>query len=265
MKKMSINKCMNFDCIIACGDSFTEGTRSVLNISVGETWPGLLARKFNIPFINLAHGGASNYDIALQPMTSDYESLVGARYKKPLFIFGFTIHHRLTYFNYFTGQLESFFTVLPEYISDSDNLHVRSIEPVAISGLRERRHQLNESRFYSKMEGQKLDSFLYATHAAIEIAHNVKIINPEAEILWGFIHSNTPFNEYDFYAEDQKHLWYKHKDTNFNEYLPGRKSLQYLSDEKELWVSPTDCHPNQRGMQLYADALESIIIQKYDK
>ena len=35
---------------------------------------------------------------------------------KPLFIFGFTVDHRITYFDYDLGKIKSFYTILPEEI-----------------------------------------------------------------------------------------------------------------------------------------------------
>ena len=59
---------MEIDRIIASGDSFTEGAKNVINITSVETWPARLGNKLNVPWVNLAEGGSSNYDIALQPI-----------------------------------------------------------------------------------------------------------------------------------------------------------------------------------------------------
>ena len=59
---------MDIDKIIASGDSFTEGAKNVINITSVETWPARLGKKLNVPWVNLAEGGSSNYDVALQPI-----------------------------------------------------------------------------------------------------------------------------------------------------------------------------------------------------
>ena len=62
-----------------------------------------------MPWVNLAEGGSSNYDIALQPIQHTYDKPSN----KPLFIFGFTVDHRITYFDYDLGKIKSFYTILP--------------------------------------------------------------------------------------------------------------------------------------------------------
>ena len=45
-----------------------------------------VGKKLNVPWVNLAEGGSSNYDIALQPI----QHMDDKPSNKPLFIFGFT-------------------------------------------------------------------------------------------------------------------------------------------------------------------------------
>ena len=98
---------MDIDKIIASGDSFTEGAKNVINITSVETWSPRLGKKLNVPWVNLAEGGSSNYDVALQPI----QHIDDKPSNKPLFIFGFTVDHRITYFDYDLGKIKSFYTL----------------------------------------------------------------------------------------------------------------------------------------------------------
>ena len=120
---------MDFDFILACGDSFTEGCQNIIGLGPEGTWPGLLAKKYNVPFANLASGGASNTLIALQPVntphgqlslghSTEWKGLENA--KKPLIIFAFTVLDRWTYFDGDMGRVTSHFSIDPEFMTKSD-------------------------------------------------------------------------------------------------------------------------------------------------
>ena len=89
---------MEFDYILACGDSFTEGCQDIIGKGPEGTWPGILANHYGVPFDNIARGGSSNTTISMQPILewNNIKNLSNA--KKPLLIFGFTMHSRLTYY-----------------------------------------------------------------------------------------------------------------------------------------------------------------------
>ena len=53
---------MEFDFILACGDSFTEGCQDQIGKGVEGTWPGMLAERFGVPFANIASGGSSKVE-----------------------------------------------------------------------------------------------------------------------------------------------------------------------------------------------------------
>ena len=78
-----------FDSIIACGDSFTKYHMT----ADGDMWPNLLSRHYEVPYANLARGGSSNYEIALQPLQHTPDNM--EQFKKPLIIFGMTTPWRL--------------------------------------------------------------------------------------------------------------------------------------------------------------------------
>ena len=87
---------MEFDFILACGDSFTEGCQDQIGKGVQGTWPGMLAERFGVPCANIARGGSSNTTIALQPVNTPHDEHwkgLGSA-TKPLIIFGFTVMDR---------------------------------------------------------------------------------------------------------------------------------------------------------------------------
>ena len=59
---------MEFDYILACGDSFTEGCQNIIKKGPEGTWPGMVAKYFDVPFDNIALGGSSNTIISYQPV-----------------------------------------------------------------------------------------------------------------------------------------------------------------------------------------------------
>ena len=72
---------MEFDSIIACGDSFTRYHKTAIE----KTWPSLLGEHYNVPWANLGKGGSSNYEISIQPLQNMPDNL--EQFKKPLIIY----------------------------------------------------------------------------------------------------------------------------------------------------------------------------------
>lgn len=237
---------MKFDYIIASGDSFTEGVRSELGIQVQDTWPGQLGRQLGVPWVNLAQGGTSNLDIALQPIQHFNESTPP---KKPLFIFGFTVDHRATYYDYTVGGIKSFYTTLPEEIDQFDELHYME------------RVQLRAQTKLGLLPVHNYpDTYQLQTVRAIEIANNYKKLYANATVLWGFIHSYLPTENIHVKDKHTKLAFkYPHMDTCFNTHLDNCASLQSLTDDPKYWMSRRDCHPNLKGITKYKDFFKTIL------
>jgi hypothetical protein len=237
---------MEFDYIIACGDSFTEGCKNTLDICIQDTWPGQLGRALEVPWVNLAEGGASNLDIALQPIQ---HFTTQTPPKKPLFIFGFTVDHRPTFYNYKTGKISSFYTTLPEQIDQHEGLvHMERVQ------LR------TQIKLGMLPVDEYVDTYQLQTIRAIEIANNYKKLYADATVMWGFIHSYLP--EENIKVKDlhtTRPTEYDHMDTCFNTHLEGCVPLQSITHDKKYWVSKYDCHPNRNGIRKYMKFFKQIL------
>jgi len=243
---MSINICMEFDYIIASGDSFTEGCKNVLDIGIQDTWPGQLGRELGVPWVNLAEGGSSNLDIALQPIQHFSETTPP---KKPLFIFAFTVDHRPTFYDHKTGGITSFYTTLPEEIDQHDDLV--HMERVLLR---------NQTKLGMAPVDQYVDTYQLQTIQAINIANNYKKLYADATVMWGFIHSYLPtenINVKDLHTTHPEE--YPYMDTCFNTHLDGCVPLQSITHDKKYWVSRSDCHPNLRGIVEYKNFFKTIL------
>ena len=234
-----------FDSIIACGDSYTEGHRTVLGIDVDETWAGKVAKQFNVPYENLASGGACNLEIALQPMLKQQ-----GQYANPLYIFNFTIDERLLILNSMPDDpIRSLFSLLEE---DTQHIPFSNAYRTIIN------HLLTKHNY----EG--LDGFQSHTYRAIQLAHNVKSINPNSSVLWGFIHSDrygeqdTIFDRGGLDFNNNTKVNLPNKETCYNQYV-GNRPLQHFIASDELIISANDPHPNIEGIQILADHMASII------
>ena len=205
---------MEYDYIVASGDSFTEGCQYLLGLTPEDTWPGLLAKKYNCDFNNLAYGGASNTVIALQPIQEEISEKIMLA-KNPLLLFNFTVHGRWTYFHPMKGRLHSHFGLNLDEFKDTDGPYIFHQKPLVAKTL-----TLNND-FYSKSfndpwpkgggipvsfgdknpqtggapaftfhgdEDAWLGPYLYATHQAIKMVMNYKKLMPHATIKWGFVH-----------------------------------------------------------------------------
>ena len=99
---------MKFDSIIACGDSFTNYHLTPIKSS----WPHLLGQHYNVPVANLGKGGASNFEIALQPLQYMPDNIED--FDNPLIIFGMTTPFRLPVYYPKERIVGSLASVLPE-------------------------------------------------------------------------------------------------------------------------------------------------------
>ena len=100
-----------FDSIIACGDSFTKYHLTEMS----KSWPALLGQHYNAPVLNLGNGGASNYEIALQPLQSTPNNT--EEFKNPLIIFGLTTPFRYPVYLPKEHRIGSIASVLPEHLT----------------------------------------------------------------------------------------------------------------------------------------------------
>ena len=226
---------MEYDYLLACGDSFTEGCQDIIGKGPEGTWPGIVAEHFKIPFSNIAKGGASNTEISLQPLQSNIPGF--AKAKRPLIIFGLTVPYRLPYLSKMEGIIQSHYSILPEHMNDGDVKHLKNY------ALR----LLGDS-----VDG--MDGYVFATRQSIKIMMQYKIINPNAEVMWGWIH-NLQTN-----SIDHKLYGGLNRDNCFNKHL-NWLPLQYFTDadSEKYCLSEDDCHPNEQGIQLYADLLIQLI------
>ncbi len=237
---------MEFDYIIACGDSFTEGVKEELEIQDQDTWPGQLGTQLGIPWVNLALGGTSNLDIALQPIQHFSEETAP---EKPLFIFGFTVDHRSTYYDYVDGGIRSFYSTLPEEIDQCNDLH--DMERVQLHA---------QTKLGLLPVHHWTDTYQLQTLRAIEIANNYKKLYANATVLWGFIHSHLPTEN--IHVKDLHttlNYVYPHMDTCFNTHLDGCVPLQSLTNDPKYWMGRFDCHPNLEGITKYKDFFRTIL------
>jgi len=251
---------MEYDYLLACGDSFTEGCQEIIGKGPQGTWPGIVAEHFNIPFSNIARGGASNTEIAWQPLQSNIPEF--AKAKRPLIIFGLTVSYRLPYINPSTGVIDTQYSILPEHMKDGWPRHLRAFATEMLytyyPNLRRPiflKHQLGVSISNSDhIDHDVIDSFLFATQQSIKIMMQYKIINPNAEVMWGWIH-NTANNS----RIDEKILL-PYRDNCFNKHLDWLP-LQHFTDadSEKYWLDEDDCHPNEKGIQLYADFFINLL------
>jgi len=257
---------MNFDYIIASGDSFTEGCKNILQITEPNTWPGLLGKQLGIPWANLAEGGSCNYTIALQPVLHINDWCTKNPGQKPLLIFGFTIDDRIPYYDYRDGKLSSFYSPDPEYIKNSEHwiLQQKVLLTNSRAGLDSNHNYISKCNIERDGSGVApvITGFHYQTIQAIQVAMNYKNLFKGAEVMWGFIHSHASERDIDdkfcMINEVPYKIKYPHMDHCFNRFL-NNKPLQFLTRREETWISKRDCHPNLKGIELYKDFFADVI------
>lgn len=259
---------MKYDLLVACGDSFTEGCKNVLNITEDETWPGLVANHYGIPYITLGVGGASNLEIALQPIQGlrpyDIEKLKSA--KNPLFLFGFTVHERLAVADSISGLIRSAYTILPEHMVGHEDyrflikyatyLNTVMLPPCDSDVLSEATTSLyNEPRY---RHPAAYNWYVHSTLQAIRLCMNWHAYFDNSTIKWGFLHQYNACTNM-FVNEDRPDspIEYPYISDCFNSKLDFFP-LQVLFGEKDI-ISETDTHPNIVGIHKIKDFFISYI------
>ncbi len=178
---------MKFDGIIACGDSFTWYNKNVFE----ETWPYLLGQHYGVPVVNLGRGGASNFEIAFQPLQSDTyqknETFMGEfAPKNPLVIFGITTMYRIPVLFPKEGVMGSLSSILPEDFGKKDN-------NISRYGF--------DDKVFLPMAMQMLarEQYDIADYKAVKMMARLQTLMPHATVMWGSIHTQTsePFIEAD--------------------------------------------------------------------
>jgi len=287
---------MEYDYIVASGDSFTEGCQPLLNLTPEDTWPGQLAKKYNCDFNNLAYGGASNTVIALQPIQEEIsEKIMSA--KHPLLLFNFTVHGRWTFFHPLKGRLHSHFALNLDEFKDTDGPFVFHQKSLVAKTLTLKNDFYSKSfldpwpdkggyphavwghdRFGGDNNECWLGPHLYATHQAIKMALNYKKLMPHATIKWGFIHEqheeqsfskdiftiinglDAKINGKSWASLPGKLLSYPGLEDCYNKYTEW-KPLGRLSPGKsdDLQITKKDYHPNEKGIALMADIMYNCL------
>ena len=272
---------MDFDFILACGDSYTEGCQNIVGLGPEGTWPGLLAKKYNVPFANLASGGSSNTLISLQPVNTPHGKIENGsavewngleNAKKPLIIFGFTVLDRWTYFDGDMGRITSHFSIDPEYMSKTDN-HGNDWtdwqKDIPLQNMH-RKHN-----FYN---GKLLENYTWATVQAINLAMQYEQLIPGATVMWGFIHERhgaDSFGENIFTLIDK--LSDPYEVTHgvmewpsihrcFNKAYDWKPLQRMFDKKKQYWLRPeiNDHHPNLEGIELIAETIDTAIQGVFD-
>lgn len=249
---------MIYDLLVVCGDSFTEGCKDVLNITPEDTWPGLVADHYKIPFVTLGTGGASNLEIALQPIQSitptDLAKIKSA--KNPLFLFAFTIHERLAVADAQTGIIKSAYTTVPELLTAHQDyrfltkyatyLNTIMVSPLDPDNLCEAINGLYN--YDIKKQPEMYNWYVHSTLQSIRMCMNWHAFFDNATIKWGFIHHYYPYDTI-FTNQDrpERPIDFPYIDDCFNsatDYYPVQSILRVPADV----ISEIDGHPNIRGI-----------------
>lgn len=238
-----------FDSIISCGDSFTEGHRNVLGIDISQTWTAQVASNWGVPYENLGDAGASNLDIALQPVR--HQTL---KTKNPLYLFNFTIDERMPIISHHLGSdFTSLFSILPEDIA-----HI----PFSSNY----RDLINH--FLITLDKNGVDGFQSMTSRAIDIVHNITNINPNAHVLWGFMHADNKGEEHTIFdrggndTDNSINIQFTHTETCYNRHV-DYKPIEYFINDDQYKIGPHDGHPNKLGIKVFADIMTGIIKNEF--
>jgi len=258
---------MEFDFILACGDSFTEGCQERIGRGINGTWPGIVANHFGVPFANIATGGSSNTTIALQPVNTPHGNIQDGAWidwsgigdsKKPLIIFAFTIMDRWTYFHPEVGTIHSHYSIDPQYMEGINGNKWTAMQkhiPIdAFGGYSGKWLKTTTGKPY------QVENFLWATIQAIMTAMQYQSLIPNATVLWGFIHEGSayPFGkditqlttfEDDIVVDGV--VW-PSMDSCFNKWF-DYKPLQRVLNEEDDIIGQGDRHPNRKGIQSIAN------------
>lgn len=250
-----------FDSMIFCGDSWTYNHNSNQGITVETMWPAMVAEHFGLSHVNLGKGGASNYEIALQPVQALSEHRWPDHTQRPLIIFTFTHDYRMPYYDFDLARIDSFFSLNIKRLKGI-NKYAKAMRSMIERGL-----ATVENRYMPSHGSQELmDGYQHQTRSAIALANGYTKIIPGATVLWGFGHCEFSELEYDQrrLGDQIQQQHYQHLDSCYNEDLPLRRPLQWLSDEHRLWINnANDIHPNMRGLEVYAKVMIDVIGQRF--
>ena len=248
---------MKFDSIIACGDSFTNYHLTPIKSS----WPYLLGQHYNVPVANLGKGGASNFEIALQPLQYMPDNMED--FNNPLIIFGMTTPFRLPVYYPKERIVGSLTSVLPE------DLHYNHATGV------------DERMFKDTINRMIVDDDFFNTDLhVLDLIFKWKKLIKGSTLMWGSIHfqHQTPKGEInrDALNEEQEriismHEYVKNKGYQsncFNEVcewyplqhvLGGNPALHFHWAKFNDGVKIIDGHPNDLGIQRFAEKLIKYI------
>lgn len=237
---MSINNCMNLekiDGIITCGDSYTLGPRYGDDIHHEDSWPSILGKSLSMPVSNVSRGGASNTEISLQPLKTL------SRFKSPLLIFGFTVDIRYPFFTR-DGTLHSMNGLSDEDFEREDNVRNNRVT-LAKQFMQQFLLPVNNK---TGMENLFVQS--------VKTAMAYKKLNPNAQVIWGHIHSQAPTTQikpnHDLASESM---------YCFNSIANSKPLQSLIHDNTDAWISSKDMHPNKLGCTIIADSLMRYISQ----
>lgn len=227
---------MNFDSIIACGDSYTIGPVVEGNLNMAQSWPAHLGKIMDLPVVNLSRGGSSNTEISLQPLKLQRE------FNSPLIVFGFTIHYRFPYFNN-KGNIHSMYGMLD---SDFEFEHNRSTNSILLAKDWMQKFLLPTDNGLSGTENMLV--------ASIERIFGYQKLNPNSKVIWGVLHSDSPEGPA---IPDNiiTHIPQEYMDSCFNIDNKPFENISY----KNYTISDTDQHPNSDGLIKYAQKIHNFI------
>lgn len=227
---------MDFDGIIACGDSYTHGSGKT-KIPEPQCWPHVLGNRLDLPVENLSRGGASNTEIANQLFKCNYT------YKKPLIIFAFTIMQRIPFYTKH-GFLHSTYGI--------DDIIFENMS----KQMPDERIELAKKFFQLyALDYNNLSGLEHLTIKAIEQVNAYKKLMPHATILWGQVHSDNVASK--IFSENVRNSTLNHLGSCFNKSI-DMLPIDSLLEQKHRQL-PEDLHPNGGGMEYIADFFYSIL------
>ena len=249
-----------FDSIIACGDSFTKYHLTEMS----KSWPALLGQHYNVPVANLGKGGASNYEIALQPLQSTPNNI--KELKNPLIIFGLTTPFRDPVYLPKETRIGSLASVLPEHLTYNQYTGV-------------------EEKIFEPTIKKMLvdDAFHQADIQILEMMLRWKELIEGSTIIWGRIHfqHQEPDGVVNRNAleEEQERIISLHQylqDNGFEsncfnevcEWFPLQHVLRGEPDMHMNWAKLNqgtkilDGHPSDAGIKRFADNFIQYIDSK---
>jgi len=248
---------MKFDSIIACGDSFTKYHITPIK----HSWPYLLGQHYNVPVANLGKGGASNFEIALQPLQYMPDNMED--FDNPLIIFGMTTPFRLPVYYPKETRIGSLASVLPE--------HLTYTEATGVDG------KVFESTIKKMLVD---DAFHQADIQILEMILRWKELIKGSTIVWGRIHFQHQEPDgvvnHNALKDEQARIISLHnylQDNNFEsncfnevcEWFPLQHVLRGEPNMHIDWakfntgIKILDGHPSEAGIIRFADNIIKYI------